>query len=95
MLDHKDDPTFTILGQDITLISDQLDIGRNTVAYIGEKAFYLGNQYPVLATAMLTWEDINKRELTQEEIRQVLQDNDPTKEDDNGCKKEGIEEDVQ
>jgi hypothetical protein len=71
---YKDDPTFTVMGQKITLISDDGCYGPNTVADMGDYFYYMGNEYPTISTAIFAWQE-NNRELTSQELRQVMIDN--------------------
>lgn len=75
MIVYKDYVTFTVLGEEIHLISDELDHGRNTVAEIKNRYHYLGNEYPTISTAIFAWQETNGRDLTSEELRQVMVDN--------------------
>ena len=76
MIVYKDyHSTFIILGQEINLISDETDYGRNTVAEISDIYHHLGNEYPSIASAILAWQEVNGRELTSEELHQTLVDN--------------------
>lgn len=75
MIVYKDYVTFVVLGQEINLISDELDTGRNTVAEINEKYYYLGNEYPNVSAAIFAWQDAFERELSGDELRQTLIDN--------------------
>jgi hypothetical protein len=79
MSDYKDDPTFIILGQEVTIISDDLDWGTNTVANIGDKFHYMGEEQASLSTAIFAFQEMNNWELTPEEIRQVMLENDAIK----------------
>ena len=49
MIVHKDYATFSILGQDINIFSEDLGRVRNTVAEIDGSFHYLGDEF-------LTWE---------------------------------------
>jgi hypothetical protein len=75
MIVYKDYSTFIVLGQEVNIISDETDYGRNTVAEMSDNYWYLGNEYPCVAAAILAWQEMNARELTSEELRQVLVDN--------------------
>jgi hypothetical protein len=72
---RHDCKTFTVLGQAIHLYSEVLESGRSTVAEINGQFHYLGTEYPTVSSAIFTWQDINKRELTNEELRQVMIEN--------------------
>lgn len=75
MLVHKDCITFTVLGKEINLISDETVYGLNTVAEIDEHYHYMSNEFSNIATAIFAWQEVNGRDLTSEELRQVLVDN--------------------
>lgn len=81
---RKDCTTFMILGQEVNLISDELSSGRNTVGELNNKFYYLGSDLPNVAAAIFTWQDVNGRELSTEELHQVLADNKLVGESD-GC----------
>jgi hypothetical protein len=72
---HKDYITFIILTQEVNLISDECYFGRNTVAEINNKYHYLGSEIPTIGTAILAWQEVNGRELDQQELRQIMIDN--------------------
>ena len=72
---YKDYISFNILGAKISIVSDVLDIGINTVAMVGSFRYYLGHEQPTIAAAMLTWQFLNDRTLTDFEFKQVLRDN--------------------
>jgi hypothetical protein len=95
MSDHKDDPTFNIMGQEITLISDDLDWGTNTAAIIGDKIHYMGPEAATLGTAICAFQEMNNWELTPEEIRQVMIENGILTGDDNDKQETNIETDDQ
>jgi hypothetical protein len=69
---RKDYITFLVLDQEINFISDQCYFGLNTVAEVNDKFYYLGSQLPNISTAIMVWQDINNKELTNEELRQVM-----------------------
>lgn len=75
MIVYKDYVVFTVLGVDIALISDETCHGRNTVAEINNQLYYLGDELPNIYSAVLTWQDLNKKDLSQEELYQVMIDN--------------------
>lgn len=75
MIAYKDYSTFTVLGVEINLFSETLEIGLNTVAEMGERIHYLGKENPNIAGAILAWQEMNGRDLTDEELRQVLTEN--------------------
>lgn len=75
MLVYKDYMTFTVMGKEIHLISDETDYGRNTVAEIDGHYHYMDDEPSNVATAVFAWQEVNGRDLTSEELRQVLLDN--------------------
>ena len=72
MIVYKDYVSFTILDKEVNIISDETESGRNTVVEIDNNYYYLGNEYPTIATAIFGWQDAFGRDLTQEELRQAL-----------------------
>lgn len=75
MFVYKDYATFTVLGAKIHIISDETSYGLNTVAEINNHYHYLGNEHPNIAAAIFAWQEVNGRDLTTEELRQVMVDN--------------------
>lgn len=75
MIVYSNYVTFMILDTEVRLISDSLDTGVNTVAEVGKRLHYLGSESPTLGAAVLAWEAVNGRDLTDNEFRQVLIDN--------------------
>jgi hypothetical protein len=75
MIVYKDYVTFTVLGKEILLFSEELCTGRNTVAEIDNQYHYLGNEYPTISAAIFAWQEVNGRDLTNEELSQVMKDN--------------------
>ena len=71
---RQDYPVFHILGQEIALISEMLDWGRNTAALINDKTYYLGSELPNIGTAVIAWEQANERSLTETELQLVFKD---------------------
>lgn len=67
--------TFKVLGEEIGLISNETECGRNTVVEINSRYHYMGDEPPNIATAIFAWQEVNGRELTSEEIHQVMIDN--------------------
>lgn len=74
MIVYKDYVSFNILGQEINLISDETDYGRNTVAEINNSYHYLGDELPSIVGAVVAWQEVNGRDLTDEEMNQVMKD---------------------
>lgn len=75
MIEYKDYISFIILGQEVNLISDETSYGRNTVAEISDTYWYLGDEFPSVAAAILAWQESSNCELSSEELNQVLIDN--------------------
>lgn len=75
MIMYQDYITFTVMGEEIHLISEELDYGRNTVAEIDERFHHMGNEYPTISAAIFAWQEVNGRDLTNEELKQVMRDN--------------------
>jgi hypothetical protein len=75
MIVYKDYVTFQVLGLEINLISNETEYGRSTVAEMPDHYHYLGNEQPTIAAAIFAWQEVNGRELTEEELRQVMVDN--------------------
>lgn len=72
---HRDYTTFSILGQEINIYSEDLGHVRNTVAEMNGNFHYLGDEVPNVGSAVFAWQDVNGRDLTEDELRQVLIDN--------------------
>ncbi len=75
MLVYKDYLTFAVMGKDIHLISDETAYGRSTVAEIDGRYYYMDNEPSNIATAVFAWQEVNGRDLTSEELHQVMVDN--------------------
>jgi len=60
--------SFKILGQYINMFSDETDYGRRTVAEINDSYHYLGDVEPTIQTAILLWEKLNGKNLSEDEI---------------------------
>ena len=75
MLVYKDYLTFTVMGQNINLVSDETAYGRNTVVEINGHYHYMADEPPNVATVVFAWQEVNGRDLTNEELRQVMVDN--------------------
>jgi hypothetical protein len=72
---RNDCVTFKVLGQEINLYSEDMEYGRNTVAEINNHFHHLGNEYPSISAAIFAWQEYNGRDLTNEELHQVMLDN--------------------
>lgn len=75
MLVRKDYVTFKVMDKEINLYSEDMKYGLSTVAEIDDHFYYLGDELPVIASAILAWQKVNDRDLTNEELRQVMIDN--------------------
>lgn len=75
MIVYNDYVTFKVLDKEVNLITDELYFGRNTVAEVDGKIHYLGNEIANVAAAIFAWQESNGRDLSNEELRQVLFDN--------------------
>ena len=75
MIVYKNYVTFTILGEEIILYSDETSYGRNTVAEIDGHYHYLDSEPPNVASAIFAWQEYYNKELTSEELRKVLVEN--------------------
>lgn len=75
MIVRNDGTLFKVLGQEIWLYSEDLGHERNTVVDMGDHFHYMGSEPPNVATAIFAWQEVNGRDLTSEELRQVMVDN--------------------
>lgn len=75
MLVYKDYITFTILGEEIHLISDETSYGHSTVAEFNDRYHYINDELPNISTAIFAWQEVNGRDLTSDELHQVMVDN--------------------
>jgi len=77
MIVYKDCVTFTVMGEEIHLYSEELEHGRiNTVAEFDEQNYhYMGDEPATISTAVYAWQEVHGRDLTGEELRQVMLDN--------------------
>jgi len=67
--------TYNVLGIKISIVSFETDYGINTVAEINNHYHYLGNVDTDVYAAILTYQDINNKFLSDEEFDKVLKDN--------------------
>lgn len=72
---YKDYMTFNILGEELNIISDETDYGLNTVGELSGTYYYLGNQPPILASAIIVWEILHDKLLSDEELTQIIKEN--------------------
>lgn len=75
MIVRDDSKSFTVMGLEIKLYSEDLGYGLNTVADMGDHFHYLGNEQPSITAAVIAWQEVNGRDLTNEELKRVLVDN--------------------
>ena len=75
MIEYKDYVVFKVLGEEINLISSETAYGRSTVAEINDQFYYLDDELPAIASAIFAWQEVNNRELTVEELHQIMEDN--------------------
>lgn len=75
MIVYKSYVTFKVLGQSINLISDETAYGLNTVAEVNLRYHYLADEFPGIAAAIYAWQEVNGRDLTNEELHQVMEEN--------------------
>lgn len=76
MIVYKDYSTYNILGQEINLILNETDYGQSVVAEVNDKYYHLDPSERVnIGAAILIWQQINSRDLSDEEFRLVLIDN--------------------
>lgn len=75
MIVYKDYVTFIILGEEINLISSETAYGRSTIAEINDEYHYLDNELPSIAAAVFAWQELNDRDLSNEKLSQVMEDN--------------------
>ena len=71
----KDCSTFSVFGEEINLYSHEFEYGANTVAEVQERFHYLGNVPTTVSTAIVIWQELNKKTLNDDELKQVLQEN--------------------
>ena len=72
---YSDYITYLVMGQEVNMFSDETDYGLSTVAEINGQYFYLGKCLSNIHNAILAWQDANDRDITQQELSQVLLDN--------------------
>lgn len=75
MIVRNDGTLFKVLNREIWLYSEDLGYDRNTVADMDGIIHYMGSEPPNVATAIFAWQEVNGRDLTSEELRQVMIDN--------------------
>ena len=75
MIVFEDNIVYNVLGRKVTLISDVINDSQNTVAEIDKVYYYLGNETANVLAAVLAWQEFNGRDLTEDELDQVMIDN--------------------
>ena len=75
MLVYKDCIDFNVMGRDICLISDAIGDSLSTIAEVSGVYYYLGNEVPNILAAVLAWQEFSGRDLTEDELMQVMADN--------------------
>jgi hypothetical protein len=66
---------YNILNNEVFIVSDETDYGRNTIAILPTQYYYLGDEAPNLFTAIFAYQESANYELTQDELTQVMTDN--------------------
>jgi hypothetical protein len=72
---YKDYISFDIMGDKVSIISDETSHGRNTVAEIDGNYHYLGDEFHGIAAAIFAWQEVNGTDLTVDELHQIMLDN--------------------
>lgn len=75
MIVYKNYLAFNLLGEELIIISDETAYGRNTVVEIDKVFHYMGDEFPGVAAAIFAWQEVKGRDLTNEELHQILEDN--------------------
>lgn len=75
MIVYKNYQAFNILGEELVIISDETAYGRNTVVEINHIYHHMGDEFPGVAAAIYAWQEVNGRDLTNEELHLILEDN--------------------
>ena len=66
---------YYILDEEIAISSEEVNGFRNAVAEIKGNFYYLGNESDGISSAIFAWQEVNGRELTGDELHQVMVDN--------------------
>lgn len=74
-LEYQDCITYNILGTNVYLYSDEYDFGINTVAEVDGRFHYLGSEQPSLLAAVFALQEVYNIQLTDRELKQVLEEN--------------------
>lgn len=75
MIVYKNYQVVNILGEEVNVISDETAYGRSTIVEIGKNFHYMGEEFPGVAAAIYAWQEVNDRDLTNEELQQIMEDN--------------------
>ncbi len=74
---YLDYTTFTIANTQVSLISDNTDYGINTIAEINGNYHHMFSEVVSLPTAIFAFQECMGRDLTDDELKQALDDNLP------------------
>jgi hypothetical protein len=66
---------FKVMGEEVRLYSEEFEHRYNTVAEINHFFHHMGNEPNSISTAIFAWQEVKGRDLTTEELRQVMIDN--------------------
>ncbi len=75
MIVYKNYQAFQVLGEELIIISDETAYGRNTVVEIDNIYHHMGDEFPGVAAAIYAWQEVKGRDLTNEELHLILEDN--------------------
>lgn len=75
MIVYKDYIAFKILGEEVNIYSDETAYGRNTVVEMNGVYHHMGEEFPGVAAAIFAWQEVNGRDLTNEELHRIMADN--------------------
>jgi hypothetical protein len=67
--------TYKVLGNKIHIYSDETAYGTNTIVEFNGTLHYMGHEAPTVACAIFAWEEIMEHELTDQELRRVMEEN--------------------
>lgn len=71
---YHDCITYNLFGTDVYLYSDEYEFGISTVAEIEGRFYYLGSEPPSLLAAIFAFQEFYDIELSDEELKQLLED---------------------
>lgn len=72
MILYKNYFTFNISNDEVNLISDETEYGRNTVAEINDIYYFLGNVEPNILQAINAWQKIYNKILTPQQKTKII-----------------------